>query len=177
MDIFVSDDSNYMRTNMLRKILIFLFFILNAQQYIFADSNEIWISPGSSEYSRLSTGLAGSFVTIIGDEQINKSKNKNIAEIISTYSGIEIRNLYNGVEGVNTTIDVRGFGEAAKSNSLILINGRILNDLDMAAVNFSSINLNSIKRIEIIRGSSASTIYGPGAVGGAINIITKSAKD
>ena len=162
---------------MLRKILIFLFFIFNAQQYIFADSNEIWISPESSEYSRLSTGLAGSFVTIIDDEQINKSKNKNIAEIISTYSGIEIRNLYNGVEGVNTTIDVRGFGEAAKSNSLILINGRILNDLDMAAVNFSSINLNSIKRIEIIRGSSASTIYGPGAVGGAINIITKSAKD
>tara|TARA_B100000965_G_scaffold351605_1_gene326299 strand:- start:21 stop:2018 length:1998 start_codon:yes stop_codon:yes gene_type:complete len=90
---------------------------------------------------------------------------------------MQTRNTLDGVEGSYTTIDMRGFGEAAKSNSLILINGRILNDLDMSAVDFSSINLNSIKRIEIIRGSSASTIYGPGAVGGAINIVTKSSRD
>ena len=162
---------------MLRKTVILFFIFFHTQNFIFADNSEIWIFPKSNEYSRLSTGLAGSFITIINDQQINKSKNKNIAEIISTYSGIQSRSLYNGVEGVNTTIDLRGFGETAKSNSLILINGRILNDLDMAAVDFSSINLDSIERIEIIRGSSASTIYGPGAVGGAINLITKSAKD
>ena len=162
---------------MLRNTIILLFFTFNLLSFNYANSNEIWITPNADEYSRLSTGLAGSFITIINDEEISKSKHKNVAEVISSYSGMQTRNTLDGVEGSYTTIDMRGFGEAAKSNSLILINGRILNDLDMSAVDFSSINLNSIKRIEIIRGSSASTIYGPGAVGGAINIVTKSSRD
>jgi len=162
---------------MLRNTIILLFFTFNLLSFNYANSNEIWITPNADEYSRLSTGLAGSFITIINDEEISKSKHKNIAEVIASYSGMQTRNTLDGVEGSYTTIDMRGFGEAAKSNSLILINGRILNDLDMSAVDFSSINLNSIKRIEIIRGSSASTIYGPGAVGGAINIVTKSSRD
>ena len=162
---------------MLRKTIILTIFFINLLSSNYANSNEIWITPKADEYSRLSTGLAGSFITIINDEEISKSKHKNVAEVISSYSGMQTRNTLDGVEGSYTTIDMRGFGEAAKSNSLILINGRILNDLDMSAVDFSSINLNSIKRIEIIRGSSASTIYGPGAVGGAINIVTKSSRD
>ena len=162
---------------MLRKTIILTIFFINLLSSNYANSNEIWITPKADEYSRLSSGLAGSFITIIDDEEISQSKHKNIAELISSYSGMQIRNTLDGVEGSYTTIDMRGFGEAAKSNSLILINGRILNDLDMSAVDFSSINLNSIERIEIIRGSSASTIYGPGAIGGAINIVTKSSKD
>ena len=162
---------------MLRNTIILLFFTFNLLSFNYANSNEIWITPNADEYSRLSTGLAGSFITIINDEEISKSKHKNVAEVIASYSGMQTRNTLDGVEGSYTTIDMRGFGEAAKSNSLILINGRILNDLDMSAVDFSSINLNSIERIEIIRGSSASTIYGPGAVGGAINIVTKSSRD
>ena len=162
---------------MLRKTIILTIFFINLLSSNYANSNEIWITPKADEYSRLSTGLAGSFITIIDDEEISQSKHKNIAELISSYSGMQTRNTLDGVEGSYTTIDMRGFGEAAKSNSLILINGRILNDLDMSAVDFSSINLNSIERIEIIRGSSASTIYGPGAVGGAINIVTKSSRD
>ena len=42
----------------------------------------------------------------------------------------------------------------------------------MAAVDFSSIPLKSVERVEIIRGGGGS-LYGDGAVGGAINIITK----
>ena len=162
---------------MLRKIIIFIFFTFHLQSFNYANGNEIWITPNSDEYTRLSVGIAGSFITIINEEEISKSKHKNAAEIISSYSGIQSRSTLNGVEGSYTTIDMRGFGEAAKSNSLVLINGRILNELDMSAVDFSSINLDSIERIEIIRGSSASTIYGPGGIGGAINIITKSSKD
>jgi iron complex outermembrane receptor protein len=67
---------------------------------------------------------------------------------------------------------MRGFGAAAVSNTLILLDGRRLNDVDMAAVDFSSIPLKSVERVEIIRGGAGS-LYGDGAVGGAINIITK----
>ena len=125
---------------MLRKTIILTIFFINLLSSNYANSNEIWITPKADEYSRLSTGLAGSFITIIDDEEISQSKHKNIAELISSYSGMQTRNTLDGVEGSYTTIDMRGFGEAAKSNSLILINGRILNDMDMSAVDFSSIN-------------------------------------
>ena len=72
---------------------------------------------------------------------------------------------------------MRGFGEASSSNFLMLLNGRKLNDLDMGGINFSNIPLSSIDRIEIIRGNSAGTIYGSGAVGGAINIVTKDSSE
>ena len=92
-------------------------------------------------------------LVVIDDEGISQSKHKNAAELISSYSGMQTRNTLDGVEGSYTTIDMRGFGEAAKSNSLILINGRILNDMDMSAVDFSSINSNSIERIDYRLGA------------------------
>ena len=68
---------------MLRKIIIFLLFTFHLQSFNYANGNEIWITPNSDEYSRLSTGLAGSFITIINEEEISQSKHKNAAEIMS----------------------------------------------------------------------------------------------
>ncbi len=158
---------------MLRLLIILLFFIFNLQNFSYSNANEIWITPNSNEYSRLSTGLAGSNITIVSADQIASDYSKSLPEILERYSGIDVRNLYSGVDGGNATIDIRGFGEASSSNSLMLLNGRRLNDLDMSSVDFTNIPKESIQRIEIVRGGSAATIYGSGAVGGSINIVTK----
>ncbi len=77
------------------------------------------------------------------------------------------------MNGAKTSVDMRGFGAAALSNTLVLINGRRLNDVDMSQVDLSTIPLNSIERIEITRGNSGAVLYGDNAVGGVINIVTK----
>ncbi len=75
--------------------------------------------------------------------------------------------------GAKTSIDIRGFGAFATANTLILVNGRRLNDIDMAQVDLSTIPLQSIERIEITRGNSGAVLYGDNAVGGVVNIVLK----
>jgi iron complex outermembrane receptor protein len=77
----------------------------------------------------------------------------------------------NGVLGFP---DLGGYGEAAKSNTLILVNGRPLNNATLEAPNLSFIPLNSIVRIDVHQGGSG-TLFGSGATGGVINIVTKQA--
>ena len=111
--------------------------------------------------------------TGIDESELKNNYDKNLPQILEMYSGIEIRRLFDGVEGTNSSIDMRGFGEASKSNVLILVNGIRLNEIDMSNISFSNIPLTSIDRIEIVRGGSSATLYGSGAVGGSINVVTK----
>jgi len=59
------------------------------------------------------------------------------------------------------------------SNTLVLVNGRRLHDLDQVGVDLASIPVESIERVEITRGNSGVVLYGDGAICGVINIITK----
>ncbi|OIQ86829.1 ferric enterobactin receptor precursor [mine drainage metagenome] len=73
--------------------------------------------------------------------------------------------------GIDATIDMRGFGATGTSNTLILVDGQRINPIDMGSIIWSSIPKDSIERIEIIHGAGA-VLYGNGATGGVINIIT-----
>ena len=50
---------------MLRKTIILTIFFINLLSSNYANSNEIWITPKADEYSRLSTGLAGSLLQLL----------------------------------------------------------------------------------------------------------------
>jgi iron complex outermembrane receptor protein len=124
--------------------------------------------------SRLDNGIVGASTTVITGEEIARSPGESLQEIINRVPGVQSWSLFGAVNGAGTTVDIRGFGAAAASNTLVLINGRRLTDIDIAGVDFSAIPRDSIERIEITRGSAGSVLYGEGAVGGVINIITKS---
>ena len=64
-------------------------------------------------------------------------------------AGVQLQTPYGDVNGAYTSVDVRGFGAFATANTLVLINGRRLNDLDLAGVDLSTIPRDSIERIEI----------------------------
>ncbi len=71
----------------------------------------------------------------------------------------------------NPTLDLRGFGEAASSNVVVLVDGVRQNEGDMSGASIGWIPVESIERIEIVRGSGA-VAHGEGATGGVINIVT-----
>jgi iron complex outermembrane receptor protein len=118
-------------------------------------------------------GIAGTSATVITAEEIAQSPAQTLQEIIAQTPGVQLTSLFGGVNGAGTTVDLRGFGAFASANTLILINGRRLNDIDMAGVDLSTIPLNSIERVEITRGNSGAVLYGDNAVGGVVNIVTK----
>ncbi|MGB5427625.1 MAG: TonB-dependent receptor [Gammaproteobacteria bacterium] len=109
--------------------------------------------------------------TIITATDIENSTARTLPELLGREAGVLGRSLF-GNNGTGSTVDIRGFGAAATQNTLILLDGRRLNDVDLSSVNFGTIPLQSIERIEITRNSGA-VLYGDGAVGGAINIITR----
>jgi iron complex outermembrane receptor protein len=120
-------------------------------------------------------GIVGTSTTTITAQDIERSPSHSLADILSREPGVQATNLFGGVNGAQQRVDMRGFGASSVSNTLILIDGRRINDLDQAVIDLTNIPRESIERIEITRGNSGVVLYGDGAVGGVINIITKNA--
>jgi iron complex outermembrane receptor protein len=111
-------------------------------------------------------------VTVITAEDIKRSTAKTVPDLLAEQAGITSRDLF-GNNAASATVDLRGFGAAAGQNTLILVDGRRVSDVDLSGVQWSAIPFAAIERIEIVRGSGA-VLYGEGASTGVINIITRS---
>lgn len=109
-------------------------------------------------------------ISIISRESIRNTPAISIPDVLRTRSGINVSNFY-GNQGIDATIDIRGFGDAAISNTLILLDGQRLNTVDGATIQWAAIPLQALERIEILRGTG-SVLYGDRASGGVINLIT-----
>jgi iron complex outermembrane recepter protein len=128
---------------------------------------------GGAPAVREFNGIVGASTSVITADEIRHSPALTVQEIIAQTPGVQLQSLYGGVNGAYTSVDLRGFGAFQTANSLLLINGRRVNDLDMNGVDFSTIPRDSIERIEITKGNSGAVLYGDNAVGGVINIILK----
>jgi outer membrane cobalamin receptor len=108
-------------------------------------------------------------LTVITEEEIKEKNAHNLAEVLEGETDVFVKS-YGGL-GQSKSVFMRG------SNSkqvLVLIDGRPVSSVDTTGVDFDSIPANMIEKVEIIRGSGAA-IYGTGAFGGVINVITKKA--
>jgi len=135
---------------------------------VFAESEQLGTIHVRAKNNQEAHSTPSSFTTVIRSESFNK-KSSSLADVLKEQASITVSNL--GSEGQLSTVSLRG---SSSEQVLILLDGIKLNSTLTGSVDLSSIPLSNVERIEILRGGQ-SAIYGSDAVGGVINIITKTA--
>ena len=108
-----------------------------------------------------------SSVTIITEDDIKKSGQFLIEQLVRTVPGLTTTS--SGGLGQLTNINIRGAGTGA---TLVIVDGIQVNENLAGLFNFRNLNVDNIERIEVLKGPQ-STLWGADAVGGVIQIITK----
>lgn len=106
-------------------------------------------------------------VSVIERAEIEASNVRDLPTLLSTRVGFQVNP--NGGFGQNTGVSLRGTGSG---DTLILIDGVRTGSATLGQKALNNVPLNSIERIEIIKGSRAA-VYGSDALAGVINIITR----
>jgi len=144
-----------------------------AQEYYAEDDNAVVLEEMVVTASRVEESVSSvpANVTVVTADDVADSTARDVADLLRSEAGIHV----NDITGVqrNYTVDLRGFGETAGLNTLVLVDGRRTNQADLSGTDWAQIPLDRVERIEIIRGGRASALYGDNAAGGVINIITK----
>ena len=118
---------------------------------------------------RLTAPHPSAAVTVITRQQIVRRQAKSVAEVLEDVAGLQV--LASGGLGRSARLSIRG---SASNQVLILLDGQRLNTAQSGSVDLSTIPINWVEKIEIIKGGS-SALYGADAIGGVVNIITRRA--
>lgn len=105
--------------------------------------------------------------TVINRQEIEQYQANSLTEVLRRVPGVEIAQ--NGGRGHNSSVFMRGTNS---SHVLVLVDG-IRIDSAAGGVAINRFPLGLVERVEVVRGPGAA-MYGSDAVGGVINIITRS---
>ncbi len=121
---------------------------------------EVWLTPAA--------------VSVVTHDDIRDSGATSIPELLRLVPGVEVARSQSGAWAVG----IRGFNSGFSKDILVLIDGRSVYTPLFEGVywDVQDLVLDDIERIEVIRGPGG-TIWGPNAVNGVINIITRKAAD
>jgi vitamin B12 transporter len=112
-----------------------------------------------------------SAVEIITGEQMQQRRMKSVVEALRLAQGLAV--FQSGGPGTIAQVRMRG---GTPQQTLVLIDGAIVNSATDGAYNFANLTTDNIERIEILRGSQG-MMWGSDAMGGVINIITKRGRE
>ncbi len=119
---------------------------------------------------RSSWRTAPAMVTVLGAEELARAPEVTVDELLHRLPSVAYSRTYAAECGPGREITLRGIPD--QKRTLILVDGVPINDGVTGAVNWSMIPKEAIERIEVVRGPM-SALYGSGAMGGVVNIITR----
>ena len=109
-------------------------------------------------------------VSVIDSKTIESEAPSNTDDLLRYIPGVDVYRP-TGFTGQVSTVTLRGFNPTVRGRTLVLIDGIPFNQIYSGEVHWNAINPKNVDRIEVVPG--VSSIYGPGAMGGVINVITK----
>jgi len=109
--------------------------------------------------------------TTISAADIRRSGVSSVNEAIRKIGGVYGRTSLVG-SPADFSLDLRGFGTNSDQNVVIVLDGVRLSENELTSATLSTIPVDLVEHIDIMRGG-ASVLYGEGATGGVINIVTK----
>ncbi len=122
------------------------------------------VQVSSLRYNKLEKSVALPMV-VVPREYFPRQSAMTLSDVLSREPGIAL--FRDG--GWGTSVNIRGLGE----NRLVaLVDGNRIETANDLAAGLSMFDVNEIDRIEVIKGA-ASSIYGTGAMGGVVNILTR----
>lgn len=154
--------------------LLFLHPAACAQDIAMADQQEAIEVPDvivSATKTEIPAKQVTSAVEVITGEEMQQRKIRTVAEALRWTPGLAV--FQSG--GFGTTADVRMRG-GTPEQTLVLIDGAIVNSATLGSFDFANVTSDNIERIEVLRGSQ-SMLWGSDAMGGVINITTKRGRD
>jgi vitamin B12 transporter len=125
----------------------------------------------SSTKTEIPVKQVTSAVEIIDGEQLQQRRVKTVAEALRLAQGLAV--FQSGGPGTEVSVRMRG---GTPEQTLVLIDGAIVNSATLGSYDFAHLTTDNIERIEILRGNQ-SMLWGSDAMGGVINITTKRGRD
>lgn len=105
-------------------------------------------------------------VQVVTENDIQKRNVQNTAQAVAMVTGVSVS------QSVEGTVNLRGYDS---QNILVLVDGQPMNTAWNGDVDWNMIPVENIRKIEVVSGGQ-SALYGGRAVGGVINIMTKTQK-
>ncbi|MBT4519629.1 MAG: TonB-dependent receptor [Halieaceae bacterium] len=107
-------------------------------------------------------------ITVVSGETIRSRGYTTIKQVMR-----DVRGFNDLADSNEDTAGVRGVFTSTNNKYLVMINSHRMNDLTLGRYDLDAlIGMGAVERIEFLRGA-ASSIYGAGALVGAINVITR----
>ncbi|MBN1338594.1 MAG: TonB-dependent receptor [Bacteroidales bacterium] len=110
-------------------------------------------------------------INVIPIKKIETAPVENVPALLDYVSGVNTESTF-GIFSSKAIVSMRGLPANDQSRTLILLDGIPLNKTDEGSVNWNMINKNNIEQIRVIKGPGPA-MYGSGAMGGVIDIISK----
>ncbi len=145
--------------------------LVDINEISFDDILDAETTVGSKKTQKISNAPA--IISVITENEIKNMGALNLYEVLNMIPGVNVTETYYGY----ASIEFRGSLQTHYNNkSLLLINNHPMYNVINGSYYLEQIPINSIKRIEIIRGPG-SILYGTNAFSGVIKIVTKSGAD
>jgi len=142
---------------------------------VFAETNHtIVVSASRLDDLDLMDMAVAADTTVIDREAIEQSGAAAIPQLLEQEANVLVRG--QGGNASDGQISMRGFGENSHLRVLVLVDGHKANRPDMGGIDWQTLPLSNIEKIEVIRGGQ-NVLYGNHALSGVVKITTRRGED